>query len=257
MDQGYKTDVALMSVTDTEYNAVQLFHDWQVCRIPGDHQEYHKAVFERDGKEHSIIHICPNEMGMTAAATTTMKAIYEFRPKYLIMVGIAAGVAKKQVADQLYGDVVVSNMIWDYSSGKFVSSDSAEISFGEIGFLPRPKLVHIPEKMLEYVRLAAESPKNQCHVHIGPMACGSSVVANSNLVEKRIHANIKDTAGLDMESYGVVYAALNASDPKPSPLIIKSVCDFANNEKGDDYQKFAAYTSCEFAKLLYEEFLPL
>ncbi len=45
--------------------------------------------------------------------------------------------------------------------------------------------------------------------------------------------------------------------PQPKALIIKSVCDFADNEKSDKYQKFAAYTSCEFAKLMYEKYLPL
>ena len=60
-----------------------------------------------------------------------------------------------------------------------------------------------------------------------------------------------------MESYAVVYAANHANDPRPAPIIIKSVCDFANSEKSDEYQKFAAYTSCEFAKLLYEKYLPL
>ncbi len=60
-----------------------------------------------------------------------------------------------------------------------------------------------------------------------------------------------------MESYAVVYAALHATRPQPIPIIIKSVCDFADSSKSDHFQKFAAYTSCEFAKLLYEKFLPM
>lgn len=47
------------------------------------------------------------------------------------------------------------------------------------------------------------------------------------------------------------------TQPRPIPIIIKSVCDFADSRKSDEYQKFAAYTSCEFAKLLYEKILPL
>ena len=41
------------------------------------------------------------------------------------------------------------------------------------------------------------------------------------------------------------------------PIIAKSVCDFANNAKSDDYQPFAVYSSCEFAKFLYEKVLPM
>ncbi|MCI6585699.1 MAG: hypothetical protein MSC47_01020 [Oscillibacter sp.] len=60
-----------------------------------------------------------------------------------------------------------------------------------------------------------------------------------------------------MESYAVAYAAEHAVEPRPVPLIIKSVCDYADAQKSDQYQKFAAFTSCEYAKLLYEKFLPL
>ena len=76
-------------------------------------------------------------------------------------------------------------------------------------------------------------------------------------INKQIHTVFRETIGLDMEAYGVVYAAQNATAPRPKALVIKSVCDYANNEKSDQYQKFAAYTSCEFAKLLIEKFLPI
>lgn len=41
---------------------------------------------------------------MTAAAATATKLIYEFRPRYIIMVGIAAGVAQEGITEQIYGD---------------------------------------------------------------------------------------------------------------------------------------------------------
>ena len=55
----------------------------------------------------------------------------------------------------------------------------------------------------------------------------------------------------------MVYAAYHANEPKPIPLIVKSVCDFADNRKSDYFQRYAAYSSCEFAKFLYEKVLPL
>ena len=58
-----------------------------------------------------------------------------------------------------------------------------------------------------------------------------------------------------MESYAVMYAVKEAPAPKPNGLVIKSVCDYANEEKSDLYQKFAAFNSAQFAKLLYENFL--
>ena len=253
----YSTDVALLSVTTTEFRAVTHFHDWRAKMMPGDEQIYDVATFERDGRECSLVHAKIDEMGMTAAATTAMKVIYAFRPRYLIMVGIAAGVAMEHVEKQIYGDVICPDVVWNYSMGKFVSPDQAIIRYGDLGFLPRSVSVSISDNILPYLYEAKNSPENPCHVHIGPMACGSSVVANRKILEQHIHTQYQTTAGLDMESYAVVYAAQHANDPKPAPIIVKSVCDFADSRKSDEYQRFAAYFSCEFARFLYEKILPM
>ena len=55
------------------------------------------------------------------------------------------------------------------------------------------------------------------------MACGTTVVANHKLIEKRIHSQMEGTVGLDMESYAIVYACNQATEPKPIPIIIKSM----------------------------------
>ena len=257
MKVSYGTDVALLSVTTTEFRAVTHFHEWKAKTFPHDEQIYDVATFERNGKPHSLVHAKIAEMGMTAAAATAMKVIYTFRPRYLMMVGIAAGVAKSELEEQMYGDVIVPDIVWNYAAGKFVSPEKAEIVYGNLGFLPRSTSESIPEEILPYLRRAIASEENPCHAFMGPMACGSTVVASRELLEKQVYSQYQHTAGLDMESYAVVYAANHASDPKPIPIIVKSVCDFADSAKSDDYQRFAAYSSCEFAKYLYEKILPL
>ena len=54
---------------------------------------------------------------------------------------------------------------------------------------------------------------------------------------------------MEMETYGLFYSANNGFNPKPIPISIKSVCDFGDKEKADNFQKYAAFTS---AKFLYE-----
>lgn len=257
MKKDYKTDVALLSVTATEFQAVTHFHKWTPLTFTGDEQIYDSATFTRDGRQHTLIHARIDEMGMPAAAATAMKVIYTFRPRYLIMVGIAAGVVKEELEDQRYGDVIVPDIVWNYSVGKYVSPEKAAIRFGNLGFLPRTTYLSIPEEIMPYLRQAVDSPENPAHAYIGPMACGSVVVANRELLEKQVYTQYHHTAGLDMESYAVVYAATHANDPKPIPIIAKSVCDFADSQKSDDYQRFAAYSSCEFARFLYEKILPM
>ena len=252
----YDYYVALITATATEEAGLRhMYEDWKPLFPEGDDQKYYETAFERGAKIFKVVTARQREMGMTAAGVLTMKMISLFRPKYVIMLGIAAGVAHKNEVDQIYGDVVVPNIVWDYSSGKFVSSKRANVSFGGVGFIPRPHFINTDEDILEAVERAMESPKNECHVYIGPMACGTTVVANSEVVEKQIHSQYSNTAALDMESYAVMYAVKEAPAPKPTGLIIKSVCDYADEEKSDQYQRFAAFTSAQFAKLLYEDFL--
>ncbi|MGN0805567.1 MAG: hypothetical protein ACI4MC_00890 [Candidatus Coproplasma sp.] len=256
MDKRFASYVAIIVATGTEERAVKNMYTWSPVVFDDDEQVYFATSFEKSGKTYKIIYARQSEMGMTVAITLTMKLIEHFRPRYVIMAGIAAGIAISEAAEQIYGDVLVADTIWNYTSGKFVSPDRTEIRFGNVGFIPRPAVVKVDEKTIEYVKQAAASPENQCRIHFGVMATGSAVVTNREIVNKQIHSMFKETIGLDMEAYGVVYATQNATAPRPIPLVIKSVCDYANNEKSDQYQKFAAYTSCEFIKLLLEKFLP-
>ena len=253
----YSAYVALIVATQTEEDAVRNMYSWETVAFSDDAQTYYTASVEKDDHLCKIVYARQEEMGMTAAVTLTMKLIEHFRPRFVIMVGIAAGIAPTDVAEQIYGDVNVADLVWNYAAGKFVPMERADIHYGNVGFIPRPTMIRMREEVRPFVEAAAASPENQCHVHIGPMACGTAVVANSEVLEKQVRSQMQCTVALDMESYAIVYAAENAIMPQPVPLIIKSVCDYADAQKSDQYQKFAAFTSCEYAKLLYEKFLPL
>ena len=251
--QEYRTFAALICVTDAEEQAVLRMYDWQELYMDGDCQLYRQAKHAPDGKQ--IIAARQDELGMTASATLTMKLIWHFRPKYVIMLGIAAGTLEESDDNQMFGDVVLADMVWNYSNGKYVPKDRASIVFGEVGFLPRPTVAKIDGSLYPYFEKALRSENNQTRVHVGALASGSAVVANRFFLEKQIHTQFEDTKGLDMEGYGVAYASNHATEPRPKAIIAKSVCDFADSRKSDVYQRFAAHTSCEFVKLLLDEIL--
>lgn len=87
------------------------------------------------------------------------------------------------------------------------------------------------------------------------MASGFAVVAKKTILDQQIRGQFIDTKGLEMEGYGVAYATAHATEPRPKAIIAKSVRDFADSRKADKYQKFAAYTSCEFIKLMLDDIL--
>ena len=249
----YIYDVAIITAVDIEETSVRnLYDSWKEITLPDDSQVYYEAGFVKDGADRRVITAKQKEMGMTAASHLASKIVSKFRPRYLIMTGISAGIG----AEQIYGDVIVPDVIWNYAAGKFVSAENADITFGDIGFVPRPVAIEIDSEILDIIKELQHSPDNEFHLHIGPMACGNSVVANRDVVNKQIHSLFPKTVGLDMESYSIFYAAYNSTEPKPKAIVIKSICDFADAEKSDKYQKFAAYTSSQFAKYLYENHLP-
>lgn len=87
--------VGLIYVTKTEHDAVMRMYDWKEHKFDNDEQIYYLATFEKDGKTFSVCAAQQDEMGMTAAATLSMKVIEHFRPQYLLMPGIAAGTGKE------------------------------------------------------------------------------------------------------------------------------------------------------------------
>ena len=90
--------------------------------------------------------------------------------------------------------------------------------------------------------------KLECTIHKGGMVSGSAVIADGKIVEEYIKA--RGIKGIDMEAYGVVFAC-NHHPSKPNVLILKAICDFADESKNDIYQTAAAFVS---AKVFVEIF---
>ena len=125
MDNNYQCAAFIITAVEIETNYFKsLYNDWKRITVKGDFQAYYETFFVKDGKHQRIITAQQSVMGMTAATVLTMKAIETFRPKYVIMSGIAAGTGDE--ARQIYGDVIVPDVIWDYSTGKFVGPDETE-----------------------------------------------------------------------------------------------------------------------------------
>lgn len=247
-----KCKAAIITAVKVETDSVmRLYDNWEKIFVPGDNQEYYSALFTRSGKEQRIITAQQNVMGTTAAVMLSGKLITYFRPEYIIMCGIAACIGHE--SENFYGDIIIPDKVWDCSSGKFTAPGKPAITFGNIGFLPRPVALSLDEAILETVRKLEGNCEFQ--LVIAPMACGSSVVANRAVVKRQIDSFMPETVGLDMESYGVFYAAENASYPRPKAIVIKGICDYADTSKTDKYQKFAAYNSSMFTKFLLENYL--
>jgi nucleoside phosphorylase len=88
---------------------------------------------------------------------------------------------------------------------------------------------------------------------VGPVASGSAVLADGEVIQE-IRNQHRELVGVEMEVYGLYAAAHFASNPQPSAFALKAVCDFADPDKKDKHQRYAAYASANTLRLLMERF---
>lgn len=258
----YEYDVAFVTTTPIEHEMLKKLADnWEEHHYPGDSVHFQKAIWERNGEKYKVISCKLNQMGMSAAATMTTKLIYEFTPKYIVMTGILGGVEK----ELSLGDIVVATKVWDYCSGKYDVSEKEVKSEEEVWkcFSPTANSLEADAHVINMEATDYTEVLNKIHCDFfppqvsippkafwGSVACGSSVIKNNSLIQNQVIDKDRKTLGIDMESYGLFYAVKNAIVPVPKALCVKSVSDFADMGKSDEYQKYAATTSSQFAKEL-------
>jgi nucleoside phosphorylase len=174
--------------------------------------------------------------------------LHTFSPRYLAMVGICAGI--RGVCN--IGDIICADPCWDWGSGKFV--DRA----GESDFLQAPSQLRLDSFLRARLMLmegdqalwdrikrewsTGNAPSTELRLRVGPMASGAAVLS-----DLKSAGNIKEQhrqlAGIDMEAYGIFAAAAESALPQPKAMVLKSVADFADPEKSDNFRDYAAFTS--------------
>lgn len=99
-----------------------------------------------------------------------------------------------------------------------------------------------------------DKPDTNLSIHIGPFASGAAVLADQSTLNLIINQQRK-LLGIDMETYGIFTAAAEAPEPRPRAFSVKSVVDFADGQKDDRYQRYAAFTSAMILRHFAERFL--
>lgn len=227
-------------------------HDWKKFRHNG-HFFSRGKLKVKCGKELSIIATSSQRMGMAAAASITTQVALSFQPRLMFMIGICAGVRGKVEL----GDIIVADHTWDYGAGKVIAKG------GTVDFLGDPHHISLPQEHRTivssyvvdcpfadeiYSEWKGKRGDSLPKVYLAPMACGSQVVADKAIIEK-IQKDHRKTLALEMESYGFMSACEKLGIKS---MAVKSACDFADEDKDDDFQKYAAYTSAAFvAKYIF------
>lgn len=185
-------------------------------------------------------------MGNPEAGWGSMKVIEKWQPKSIIMVGIAAGIPTKVS----FGDIVVANYVYDYGLGKITPTGEER----RPQQFPTDRFLYGRALAFEYndwrSKITLEPPKRAKRdtpfpkVHFGAIACGNKVLADGMTLNELVK-ECPELKAYAMEGAGVAGAANHQSSPLRF-LEIRSICDYANPEKNDKWQAFAAEAAAAF-----------
>lgn len=241
--------ITALPVTEMQ-SILDLDAGWQKLVYPDDPTIYYQGVFKNNETRLRTVAASTPQMGMVASSVLSTKMIIRFRPVFIAITGIAAGIEGKGN----YGDILISDQTWDYGNGKINTEEN-----GKPIFLPDPQNIHLDSSLKEkffeaqrerkYVneirdKWLGNKPNTPLETFIGPFASGSFVVNHESVFEL-IEGQSRKIIGIDMETYGVFFAAANCGEPRPVPISVKSISDFGVR-KTDDYHNYAAYTSAQY-----------
>lgn len=226
---------------------------WEDLYRPiGREHFYKKASVQRKGIQLNVAAAACRRMGMVAASQLTTLMIERLRPKLVVMLGICAGTKNRTAI----GDVVVADRSWDWQSGKM------ELKDDKAKFLIDPDFVSASSVLLSALERIQSSelygawsswpgvkPQSPPKIHIGPMASGSVVLSDGRTFSE-IELQQRKLTGVDMETYGVYFAAAHSAIENVEFVSIKAVTDFGDPEKADDCQAFASSISATLFDIL-------
>src|SRR6266852_4661081 len=198
------------------------------------------------GEYYEVVVVMLLGMGNDEAAVSTVRVIDRWRPTYILMVGIAGGFSGKVSL----GDVVISDFVYYYEPAKRTPN----------GDQRRPQQF-LSDRLLYGRALAYEAGEWRSDITIarpgaaqadvpfprayfGAIGSGEKVIADARALSLLLKECPRLLA-VAMEGAGVARAA--AQQPHPPPFIeVRGICDYANEQKNDDWQPFAAEAAAAF-----------
>ena len=230
-------DVVIITALDKERNAVQRYLD--------KFQQIESNIFNLPHNDtnssYRVALLCVGKMGSVEAGIATTTAIADFNPSIVILVGIMGGVKGD---DRNLGDLIVADQIVGYEQAKI---NDIDIERRYEVHRPNNELLEATKNSVLTISPTVPSPNSQNtipNIHWGLVASGEKVIADSKTIPE-LQKSWSKVIGVEMESYGVALAIYNA-ESRPRFLMVKSICDWANSEKNDNWQEYSADVAAEY-----------
>lgn len=186
--------------------------------------------------------------------------MYDLAPRHIISVGIAASANRQKLR---LGDIVIADQVTDYEIQK-IRGGKREIRSAD--YRCSPDLVRIANDLCNqqwFDSMNKEALKHSLRKSFKPrglvanVACGDKIVASAKERDRLVKdLNRPNLFAIEMESAGICRALYETPDDnRPQFLMIKGICDYANNKKNDRLQQFAAEVAGGFLECFLHLFL--
>lgn len=204
-----------------------------------------------------LIAIPAQNTGLIDIAIITTLAINKWNPEVIALIGICAG--RKGKVER--GDVIIPSSCFHYQIGSFEESklqSELRVSNTDSKIIAYAKALNKNRAKLQLIHkgfyMAPEFPSSGFNCHVGTMASAELVVKDNSKFNEALYKDRK-TISLDMESYSFMHTC--ELFKVKHYFTVKSVTDFGDNEKNDEFRDYAKYTSTsifiELVKSLYDD----
>ena len=182
-------------------------------------------------------------MGQINAALAVTKAINHYRITKVVLTGICGG-----INDQIkIGDLIISEQIVDYEIGKITSDKDQhrwQVYRSDYSLAHSLKNFKSDKWLSELNSLFPDKLIDTPMTHLGIVLSGNKVMADVESVNM-LKNTWSQALAIEMEASGIASAIYHQENP-PSFVMVKSVCDLADNKKNDDWHEFSSYAAALF-----------
>lgn len=259
--------VAVLSIVDVEFAASNhaLNTSFNIPRTPYYVREL------KDLQRIDVVHRQADAQGNHPAGDAIGGLIEDFRPHYLLLVGVAGGVQDRE-GTQL-GDVVTADFI-EYSDFRKLINGSVRptrIPYDHPSLFLRESIAEPLMRDGKWADEITEIPPSPLmrlpHAIKGNLVASDTLWSDPNNLEQQYH---RETYGkciaFEMESFGVahkIYSHRRECAYNPQYLVIRGISDFLNetpdenNETRKQWRKYAAHSAAVFAKKVVDAILQI